>query len=182
MIHGIFDTEMWRQLLQSDFNRGYIAALVLYMALFIALMILRFLLWLAFRTRSCSEIVVPRRDGEIVVSRDAVTMAVAHELEAFPELDVRKIRLFRRGKEYLMTIFCTYGGGDGIPAVSDGFKPRVLDSLKRTFGIESLKRIKLVVEKMDARAMKQSKPEPASAEPAPAAEIPAAEAPAADGQ
>ena len=172
----LFQAETWRLLLQSDFNRGYIAALVLFMALFLALMILRLILWFAFfRTHRCSEIVVPRRDGDIVVSRDAVTMAVSRELEAFPELDVRSIRLYRRGKTYLMTLFCIYEGGGGIPALSDELKPRVLDSLKRIFGIVSLKRIKLVVEKMHA-------PAPQPVEPKERKEPAAAETSAADGK
>ena len=178
MFDRIFDLETWHQLLQSDFNRGYLAALAIYMALFIALMVLRFLFWLAFRTRGCSEVVVPCRDGDIVVSRDAVTMAVSHELADFPALDVRKIRLFRRGKVYSMTLLCVYGGGEsGIPELAANFKPRIIDSLKSTFGIDSLKRIKVVVEKMDAP---QSRPAEAKEriESAPVA----VEVPAADGQ
>lgn len=155
MIDRIFDPEAWRQILQSDFNRGYIAALALVLALLLALLILKFLCWLAFRTRRCSEIIVPRRDGDIVISRDAVTIAVSRELKAFPELDVRRIRLFRRGKIYLMTLFCTYNGGSGIPSLADGLKPRLLNALKDTFGIDSLKRIKVVVEKLDETAMEK---------------------------
>ena len=184
MIDRLFDPRMWQELLRSDFNRGYVAALVLVLALLLAMLILKFLCWLAFRTRRCSEITIPRRDGDIVVSREAVAAAVERELRAFPELNVRKIRLFRRRRAYLMTLCCAYGGGDGVPALADELKPRLLSVLKTTFGIETMKRIKVVIEKLDGSA-----PEPLKAvtpaertPPAPTADVSAGDASAAVGK
>ncbi len=152
MMNRLFDVRSWQALLQSDFNRGYIAALFLVLALVLALLILKLLFMLAFRTRSCATVTVPRKDGDIVVSRDAVTEAVIRELQSFPALAVRKIRLYRRRRRYLMTIFCGFNGDGGVPQLVEELKPRLTETLKSTFGIDSLDTIKVVIERLDVDA------------------------------
>ena len=71
-----------------------------------------------------------------------------------------------------------------VPALADELKPRLLSALKTTFGIESMKRIKVVIEKLDGSA-----PEPLEAvtpaertPPAPTADVSAGDASAAAGK
>ena len=122
MIDRLTDAETWRALLSDDFSRGYLTAVTLMLALLLALFILRVMCWFAFRVRRCSEIIVCGPDGELAISREAVTALVERELRTYPELRANKLRLYRKGKEYRMVICCAYDGVSGIPSLAEAFK------------------------------------------------------------
>ena len=162
---SVCDPQAWKALLESDFNRGYLAALVLVLALTAALLILKFILFMAFRTRRASAVTVESPEGDIVVTRDALGEAVDRELEAYPELYLRKLRLFRRGKAYMLTLNCEFRGADGVPDVAGRLRPQLKEKLKQLFGFETLRSIRIVVEKLAVPI--------AGREPADAPELPA---------
>ena len=173
----ICDPRTWETLLASDFNRGYLAALALVLALVLALMILKLVWFIAFRTRRASTVTVPHPDGDLVVSRDALAEAVSRELDGYPELQLRKLRLFRRGKYYLLTLLCEFNGADGVPGIASELRTKLRERLKQLFGLESLKSVKIVIEKLSRPTAGRELPElpetpaaPASA-PAPASAV-----------
>jgi hypothetical protein len=137
--------QWWRALMGSEFNQGFMAALVLILALMLVLLILRGILFLVFRTRRCSTIVVKRQDGNTVVARDVVASVVNQELIPYPALSAEKIQLTRKGKEYQLTIYCRYLLSDqaGLPSFCDEFKPRLKEALQKGFGINTLTDIRL---------------------------------------
>lgn len=142
-----FSCENLRQLLASDFNRGYIAALALVFAVLVVVLLLRLIWFFLFRKKTCSRIVIPGEDGDIVISRDAIVAATRQELESFTQFDVRKMQLFRKGRNYSLRICCTYDtDGKGVAELVQEFKPRLREVMKELFGIESLKDITLCVE------------------------------------
>lgn len=155
---SVCNPQAWKTLLESDFNRGYLAALVLVLALVAALLILKFLLFLIFRTKRASSVTVGSADGEIVVTRDALEEAIGRELELYPELYLRKLRMFRRGKVYMLTLFCEFRGSSGVPDVADRLRPQLKEKLKRLFGLEALRSIKIVVEKLAVPIAEPSAP------------------------
>lgn len=155
----ICDPRTWQTLLASDFNRGYLAALMLVLALVLALMILKLLWFIAFRTRRASTVTIPHPDGDIVVSREALAEAVTRELAGYPELRLRKLRLFRRGKNYLLTLLCEFNGADGVPVIASELRTKLKERLKRLFGLESLKSVKIVIEKLAAAPAGRELPE-----------------------
>ena len=136
--------------LASDFNCGYIAALITVAVLLIVLLIIRLLLFLAFRTRRCSKITVALPDGEIVINRNAVEAAVRNELKQFPQLAVRKLLIFQRGKKYQMKLFCTFdGNGSGMPEISGELRSRIKEAMESLFGIRSLTDISICIERLN---------------------------------
>ena len=141
----------WRSLLGSDFNQGFISALVLILGLIIILLFLRGIFFLLFRTRRCSHVVVSRPDGDTVVEREVIRALIERELAAYPAVSAEKVVLTRKGKQYRLTIYCSYLLGDqaGIPAFCDEFKPRLQGALDKSFGIKNIAGIRLWVSSSD---------------------------------
>ena len=143
ILKAIGNPQWWRSLMGTEFNQGFMAALILILALILTLLIMRGILFLIFRTRRCSSIVVKRADGDTVVSRDVISSVIDRELAAYPALSTEKILLTRKGSKYQLTIYCRYLLSDqaGMSTFCDEFKPRLLAALDKGFGIKSLDRI-----------------------------------------
>ena len=138
----------WLELLKSEFNRGYTAGVLTILLLLVLWLILRLFFLLVFRTKRCGEVVVPLGDGDLTISSDAVESTARQLLENYVQLSVRKIQLYRRGKIYLLQLYCRFmPGADGLPALAGKLKPELTALLKETFGIENLTEIRIRVEK-----------------------------------
>ena len=70
------DPEFWRQLLSSDFNRGYAAAIGLVFALLLLLLVLKVIFKLLFRTRRCGAI--PVRGGSTITVSTCLPLFLPH--------------------------------------------------------------------------------------------------------
>lgn len=139
----------WQQLTANDFNRGYLAALALVFIFLLAVLLVKFVLWIIFRTRRCGNVVVESGCGEVVISRDAVTALLRRELRGFSQLEVRTIRILRRGKVYFLHLYADFHTGEkGLQAVLGDVNPRLFEALKETFGITCVKKIKVTIEEM----------------------------------
>ena len=143
ILKALGNPQWWRSLLGTEFNQGFMAALILILALILFLFIIRGIFFLVFRTRRCSNIVVKRADGNTVVSRDVIASVIDNELRGYPALSAEKIVLARKGKKYRLTIYCRYLLSDqaGMPAFCDEFKPRLLAALEKGFGIDTLDQV-----------------------------------------
>ncbi|MDD3886455.1 MAG: hypothetical protein PHI35_06270 [Victivallaceae bacterium] len=143
--------DFWRTLLCNDFNRGYVAALMLVLTLIVVLMVLRLILHLIFRNKRCSEFTVKAEGGDVVISQDAIENATRQVLDEYSSLSVNRIRLFRRGGKYTMSLYCSFcDDGNGLPEVLKNLKPAIVGTLKKTFGVENLAAIKFSVESFSA--------------------------------
>ena len=100
--------ETFDKILQSDFNCGFIAALAFVVFLLLVLLVIRLLLFLVFRTRRCGKVIVPSRDGNLIVTRKAIESVVRAELAGFSQIIVRKLVLYRRGKKYSLALYCQF--------------------------------------------------------------------------
>lgn len=149
MMGWIFPTEAWRDLLKSDFNRGYLCALALLAALLFIMMMMKLVWWLIFRERSCSRLTISRSDGDIIVSRNALCSAVENELRAVPALKVRKIRIFQHGNGYSITLLAGFDGSGNVSEQIDKVKPLVTKTLRDIFGVENVRRVKVVIENLE---------------------------------
>ena len=150
MTAKIFSLQNWQSLLRSDFNRGYLCALALVAALIVIMMIVRFVLWLIFRERGCSRLTIRRSDGDIVVSRSAICAAVEGALKDMSALKVRKIRIFERGSRCSITLLSSFDGSGNVAELVEKVKPLVTGTLRDTFGIESIRRVKVVIETLES--------------------------------
>ena len=149
MMERLFSLQSWQMLLRSDFNRGYLCALALVAALIVIMMIVRFIWWLIFRERSCSRLTIRRDDGDVVVSRSAICAAIGGVLKEIAALKVRKLRIFQRGKNYSITLLSSFDGSVSVAELVERVKPLVTGTLRDTFGIENVRRVKVVVEELD---------------------------------
>ena len=172
MMAKFFSLQNWQSLLRSDFNRGYLCALALVAALIVALMILRFVWWLIFRERGCSRLTIRRNDGDIVVSRSAVCAAIDGALASVPALKVRKVRIFRRGGSYSITLLSSFDGTGSVAELVEKLKPLVTGTLHDTFGIDNLRRVKVVIEELDSGEEERGAEHPAAPAAPPASPLP----------
>lgn len=147
--NDVTSSDFWYGLTYSDFNRGYLVGAAVVLGLLLLLLILRLILLLLFRTRRSGTLVVPNPDGDLVISRDAVQSAVRRVVESFDQFDVRRIQLYRKGKFYSLTLFCSYAAGDaGVPELAGKLKPQLWETLKTMFGITNLRSIRIQIEKL----------------------------------
>ena len=141
--------ERLEEILRSDFNCGYIAALSTVAAILLLFLLLRFILWLFFRTRRCGIVVVPSENGELTVTRNAVESVVRDEVESFPQIYLRKLLLFRRGGVYRLKLFCRFErGAEGMPDIASRIRTRLNEVMLQQFGIDSIKDISICVERL----------------------------------
>ena len=160
MMGRFFSLQNWQSLLRSDFNRGYLCALALVAALIVVMMIVRFVLWLIFRERGCSRLTIRRNDGDIVVSRSAVCAAIEGVLKDIPALKVRKLRIFRRGSRYSITLLSSFDGTGSVAELVEQLKPLVTGTLRDTFGIDNIRRVKVVIETLESDDEEEGAPVP----------------------
>lgn len=150
VLEELFSSELYRELFNNDFNIGYAMGVGLVIGLLILLVIFRIVLRLVFRRHRCSSIVVPDAEGELIISCEAVEKAVRSVLENFKELDIRRIRLYRQGKNYQLLLYCAFiGGGKGLPELSGEIRPRLIETLERLFGIHSLRKVRFRIDTLE---------------------------------
>ena len=166
MMGKIFSLQNWQTLLRSDFNRGYLCALALVTALLVVLMILKFIWWLIFRERGCSKLTIRRKDGDIVVSRDAVCAAIAGALKSVNSLKVRKLRIFQRGRNCSITLLSSFDGNGSAAELIEKVKPLITGTLRDTFGIDNIRRVKVVIEELEPPDEDDENPSSSAAAPA----------------
>ena len=163
MMGKFFSLQNWQSLLRSDFNRGYLCALALVAALIVVWMIFRFIWWLIFRERGCSRLTIRRKDGDIVVSRSAVCAAIDEALKSVAALKVRKLRIFRRGSDYSITLLSSFDGTGSVAELVEQLKPLVTGTLRDTFGIDNIRRVKVVIETLESDDEEEGAPVPHAA-------------------
>ena len=73
-------------------------------------------------------------------------------VSAHPELELRDLKLFCKGKNYMLRLHCVLDGSHGTAFASlvETLRPALLDMLKNTFGITNLRKIRFVLEDYEA--------------------------------
>ncbi len=138
---------MWK----NDFNRGYLCGVGIVLLLILAVLVIKVIFVIAFRSRRCKKIEVLLPDGDLEVSLKALTDSVHAAMSIFSSLRVRDVRLSRSGKK-------NYGielrgdldasGTMGFPEELPLIKHRVLETLQQTFGIKEIRKVRVRVEKV----------------------------------
>ena len=146
---SFFSLQNWQALLKSDFNRGYLCALALVAALLVVMMIIKFIWWLIFREYGCSKLTIGRTDGDIIVSRSAVCSTIENALRHIAALKVRKVRIFQRGKNCSITLLASFDGTCSVSELVEEVKQIVIWTLRDTFGVENVRRVKVVIEALE---------------------------------
>lgn len=132
----------------SDFERGFAAAMLLTAAIFLLLLLVCLILKIIFRKPAVPGVTLPREDGDIFISRSAIFSTVSRLEEFFPELEISKVALMRRRGELSMTVSVVfYENGSPFDALAGNLKQRIFDTLKNSLGIDTVKSVAVVLVK-----------------------------------
>jgi len=136
----------------NDFYKGMIAAAGGLILLMILLQILSLIIRLCRKCKRCNIITLKQEGGDISVSISAISAVIISELEKFRQLEVRKVLLYRKKEEYIVTIRGTYHAGnndEGIGKLAEQLKPQLSISLKKILGLDNISEINLLIENFE---------------------------------
>ena len=143
------DPETINRILQSDFNCGYIAAIATVVLLIVFLFFLKLLDFIFFRTKRCSRVTVALEGGSIIVKSNAIEATVRNEIRDFGQISLRKLLLFKSGKNYSLKLLCEFDSkGEGMPEIAQKLRPRLQEVMQNLFGITNMTDISIIVERL----------------------------------
>lgn len=129
-----------------DFNRGFLTALAVALALAFILLTLRLLVAFIFRTRRCSGVTIARPNGNVFISSSAITSLIRALEHEFKFVEIDKVRLYARSKQQFLNIQIDFdASGGGLPPLAADLQDRVLTVLKEVFGIDSIAQIHITL-------------------------------------
>ena len=133
--------------LMNNFNMGFAAGVATALLVILVLLLLRiFTIW-KFRTRRCNCIAIRRPEGDTEISREAVISVIRSSGSEVKNIVVNKIEIFQRGLKYFLKLridFDTSGGS--LTPQEDILREKITESLRNTYGIDSVSRISVKVE------------------------------------
>ena len=150
MIAGISGSQSWQTLMSNDFSRGFVTGLAVAAAVVVLLLVVWLILHLVFWSHRSSSVTVTTPDGDIEISRQAISQAIERQLNAFPELRLIRVRLFKDDSEYRLTLNCEFRGDSGLIEVADRVRPKLRDSLRDIFGADHFSSVGIVIERYAA--------------------------------
>lgn len=164
MLEYFCSLEPWRELWDCEVSRAYLLGVGSTLVVIAAFLLLKILNYLFFRIRRCREIIVPAADGDVAIAYGAVESALRRMLAAFPNLELHELRLYTNRRTYALHLVCNYDaarrGGD-FPAEIRQLKETIFSELKKLFGIESVRKIRVRLEKFASGAADSQPPRPA---------------------
>ena len=138
-----------RSILDNDFKCGYAAATAVFLLLIFSILLAKFFIWLACRTPRCSEVVVRRDGGDIIISAKVISGLISRELASSGRLNDAKIILRKKKAGYIVCAKATYTEGEtGLPEIVDEVKPQILELLKTQFGLENILAVNISVDRL----------------------------------
>lgn len=134
----------------DGFEGGFYAALLLAALVFLLLVVLCLILKLILRKPAVTGVTLEREDGDIFISRNAIFAAVCRLEKDFPELEIIKVVMNRNRKQELgLTVTVLFDEDNrAFDTVAGEFKSRVFVMLNKSFGIESVKSVAIVLAKI----------------------------------
>jgi hypothetical protein len=138
----------------NDFERGFFAAMLLTAAIFLLLLLLCLILKIIFRKPAVPGVTLPREDGDIFISRNAVYTAVCQLEKDFPEFEILKVSMRRDlHNDLALTVTLLYEEQQrSFDAAAAGLKQSIFSMLNRSFGIESVKSVSIVLARIPGRS------------------------------
>lgn len=136
----------------SEFEKGFYLALLLAALVFLLLFLLCLILKLIFRKPAVQGITLEQADGNIFVSRNAIFTAVCRLECFFPELEILKVKLYRkRNGEFGLRVNVMFAANkDSFETLVADFKRQLFEMLKKSFGIDSVTSVEINLVKIPA--------------------------------
>ena len=134
----------------NEFEQGFYLALLLAALVFFLLFLLCIVLKLIFRKPAVPGVTLEREDGNIFISRNAIFTAVCRLESSFPELEILKVNMQRKGHgELALIITVMFAEKDrSFDALAGAFKQKVFVMLNKSFGIDSVKSVAINLAKI----------------------------------
>ena len=134
----------------NEFEQGFYLALLLAALVFFLLFLLCLILKLIFRKPAVPGVTLEREDGNIFISRNAIFTAVCRLESSFPELEILKVNMQRKGHgELALIITVMFAEKDrSFDALAGEFKQKVFVMLNKSFGIDSVKSVAINLAKI----------------------------------
>ena len=146
-LNALFTRAYWVEVAGSDFRLGFIVALAAVAIVFVMLVLLQLTLMWILRVRNVSRITVPCKDGDVIITREAIFAAVSSALKEF-SIDVRKIAVSRKKNDYWLTVYAAMQYGAPVEGISQS-KEAAKAILNSQFAVNNISKVHLVVEKID---------------------------------
>ena len=136
----------------NDFERGFFLALLATALVFFLLLLLCLIFKLIFRKPAVPGVTLAREDGDIFISRNAIFTAVCRLENNFPELEILKVNMqkLRHGELALNVTVMFAEKNESFDAVAGAFKQQVFTMLNKSFGIDSVKSVAIILSKIPA--------------------------------
>lgn len=142
-LEWVSELEFIEEMSDNEFCRGVIAGII---AGVVLLLVLRFILWLCFRKKSCSQIRIDNPSGSVTVNAGAIASVLKHAAAALECLEIIRIRIFRRGRGFDIVIKAKMDPAKGtVPQLLEKLAVIVRDEMKNIFGVEDIRNVKLII-------------------------------------
>ena len=137
----------------SDFERGFRSAMLLAALIFLLLIVIGVIVKLILRKPAVAGVTLSREDGDIFISRNAVYTAVCQLEKEFPEFEILKVSMHRdRHNDLALAVTLLYEEHKrSFDAAAAGLKQSIFLMLTRSFGIESVKSVSIVLARIPGR-------------------------------
>lgn len=154
--------ERWNELLKrmesllpgaNDFERGFYSALLLIGAVILLLLVLYCIYRLHKRRAGLGGVTLKREDGDVFVSKAALTQSVRDLEPVFPGVEIRKVILRRKhGTEQEMVLTLVYDARNGsFDTLTKDLKERIFKDLGEIFGIDTVRSVAIRLVNMPER-------------------------------
>ena len=142
--------EVFQEVWKVELFRGVLLTLGVFFGILVLDWLIRILIFCKFGRRRCSTVCIKCPSGDIVVAAKAISAAISTELKAFPELDVRKIILFRKRGVYSVEIRAALvktAVSRGLPELHSLIEPLIKKSVDEIFGLKTLNSVTMRIER-----------------------------------
>lgn len=127
----------------NEFTRGLIVGIITGIVL---LLVIRFILWLCFRRKSCSCIELKNPSGMITINSSAIASVLKTAVKPLESLTVSKVRLFKRKDQFDIYLRAALDPEKGtVPQLTDELAKIVREQMKNVFGVENIREVRLNV-------------------------------------
>lgn len=138
----------------NEFERGFRSAMLLAALIFLLLIVVGVIIKLIMRKPAVAGVTLSREDGDIFISRNAVYTAVCQLEKDFPEFEILKVSMRRDlHNDLALTVTLLYEEQQrSFDAAAAGLKQSIFSMLNRSFGIESVKSVSIVLARIPGRS------------------------------
>ena len=136
-----------------EFEKGFRCAALLAALVFLLLVVLLIILKVIFRKPAVPGVTLLREDGDIFISRNAIYTAICRLEKDFSEFEIMKVNMHRtRNRELGLTVTVLYDEQNrSFDAAAAALKQRIFDMLIKSFGIETIKTVSIVLARIPGR-------------------------------